>query len=424
MDARFLGLDNILSTLGINSSKTFQTFYDSALTGRETTGLNITGCEWAPSQLDFSIQALELSGRIKAMATYVDLNSEPVARGKNVSLAKIEGTIPRQKRKIVRGENDYRKELIALQNAEAIARLRGDSPYDSIRQYLVENLFDTMSEFPDSHNASLSYARGQMFGKRELVLTDDNNPGGLVNVSFKSQVPEANVSKETWYTVNADGNVTYVESIDPILVLAKQIRGLKNDPYGGYQNTVVEMTANTFYTLLEHPKVVQRIGYGGDWKLEIISKSDKADAAAQQIGREKILTNGDEFVRNWFQTAIGASELIIDTTVVGVDKLNANTKRFDTMKVSAFPDGVVLVRPSGIVAQIFNVTPLRPDGQAIVAGIFDNRGIIEYFYDARNRTQTWISELTVLPVPTRPKDMYYHEVQGTSEVIPPNGGIV
>lgn len=421
MDARFLGLDNILSTLGITSSSTFQVFYNSALEGRETTGLNITGCEWAPSQLDFSINALEMSGRIKAMATYVDLNSEPVARGKNVEISKIEGTIPRQKRKIVRGENDYRKELIALQNVEAMARLRGDSPYGSVRQYLAENLFETMAEFPDSHNASLSYARGQMFGKRELVLTDDNNPGGLLNVSFKSQVPAANVSKDTWYTVDADNNVTYVESTDPILTLAKQIRGLKNDPYGGYQNAVVEMTANTFYTLLEHPKVVQRIGYGGDWKLEIISKSDKADAAAQQIGREKLLTNGDEFARNWFQTAIGASELIIDTTVVGVDKLNANTKRFDTQKISAFPDGVVLVRPSGIIAQIFNVTPLRPDGQAIVAGIFGGRGIIEYFYDARNRTQTWISELTVLPVPTRPKDMYYHEVQGTTSVTPPSG---
>lgn len=408
MDARFLGLDNILETLGINSSKAFQLVYDDALVGRETDGLNIAGCEWAPAQLDFSYDWLEASGRIKAMATYLDINSEPAARGKQVDMSKVSGTIPRQKRKLVRGENDYRKELIALQNADAMARLRGDSPYDSVREYLANNLFDTLSEIPDSHNASLSYARGQMFGARSLTLTADNNPGGLA-MTFESGVPEKNVVKEAWYTEDASGNVTYVETADPVLPIKKKIRELVLDPYHGYTNVTVEMTAKTFFTLVEHPKVLQRIGYSMRPELQIVPKND---SNAQTVGYEKYLSAGDQFIKEWFKNAIGANELLIDTTIVGVDKLNATTKKFDTEKLSAFPDGVILVRPSGDVAQIFNVTPLRPDASAVSATIFGGRGILEYFYDPRERTQTWLSELTVLPVPTRPKDMYYWEIAG------------
>lgn len=411
MDARFLGLDNILETLGINSSKAFQLVYNEALVGRETEGLNIAGCEWAPQQLDFGYEWLEASGRIKAMATYLDLNSEPLARGKNVEMSKGSGTIPRQKRKIVRGENDYRKELIALQNADAMARLRGDSPYNSVREYLAKNLFDTLAEIPDSHNASLSYARGQMFGKRMLTLDDVNNPGGL-SMTFKSEVPDANVTTATWYTEAADGTVTYDETVDPILVWKKAIRALKNDPYHGYLSACVEMTAKTFFILMEHPKVLQRIGYGDGVDLKILAAGENEQKAAQSAGYEKLLSNSDEFAKTWFKAAVGADELLVHTTIVGVDKLNATTKKFDTEKLSVFPDGVVLVRPTGNVAQIFNVTPLRPDASAVSATIFGGRGILEYFYDARNRTQTWISELTVLPVPTRPKDMYYWEIGG------------
>lgn len=417
MDARFLGLDNILETLGINSSKSFQLVYDSALSKYESEGLNIAGCVWAPMQSDFSYSWLEASGRISAMATYVDLNSEPVARGKNVELSKVEGVIPRQKRKIVKGENDYRKEIIALNDVDTTARLMGRSPYNSVRQYLAQNLFDTIAEIPTSHAASLSYARGQMFGARALTLTDENNPSGL-QMTFKSEVPAANVDNTKFYTVDSLGAVTYVTDVDPILNLRKKVRSLKNDPYHGYPLVTVEINAKSFFTLIEHPLILQRIGYAEDWKLEITAKGQSAanaNAAAQKVGFEKLLSNSDEFAKNWFKAAIGADELIVDTTIVGVDKLNAVTKRFDTNTLSAFPEGVILVRPSGDVAQIFNVACLRPDASAVIsAEIFGGRGIVEYFYDARTRTQTWISELTALPVPTRPKDLYYFEFVGVT----------
>jgi hypothetical protein len=418
MDARFYGLDNILETLGIRSNKNFELWYETALQGRETMELNTEGFEWADAQLDFTYEFLEAEGHIRAMANYVDLGSEPLARGKNVELKKLTGSIPRQRRKIVQGENDYRKQMIALQNADAVARLRGDSPYNSVREYLARNLFDTLSEIPDSHNASLSYQVGQMKSNRMLSLTDENNAGGIVGVDFKANVPAENVVDQDWYTVDDEGNVTYVEDVDPIEILKKKIRSIKLDPYRGYRNVCVELNASTLFTLIEHPKVLRRIGYGDDWKLTITARSnntDKADAAAIAIGRDKLLSNSDEFVKNWFVAAIGADQLIVDTTIVGVDRLNTVTKRFDTAKLDTFNDGVILVRPTGTIGKIFNVTPLRPDGSAISAGIFGNRGIIEYRYNAETRTQTWVSELTVLAVPTMPKKLFYYNIKGKTE---------
>lgn len=411
MDARFLGLDNIMASLGINSPKAFQTWYEEALEGRETEGLNIEGFEWADPQLDFSYEFLEASGRIKTMATYVDLNSEPLARGKEVELAKLEGTIPRQKRKINRGENDYRKELIALKDADIMARFRGEAPEAGVKAYLANNLFDTLSEIPDSHNASITYQVGQMKSARKLVLTEDNNKGGIIGAEFSAQVPEENIVTEDWYTVDAEGKVTYVETVDPIMILKKKIRAIKQDRYRGYKNVAVEINGKTLFTIAEHPAVLTKLGYSLRPELMASANNDKN---ALKVGTDAYYSNQDGYMTDYIKRAIGADQLIVNDTIVGVDKLNNATKKFEQKTLDVFEEGTILIRPAGIIGSIFNVVPLRPDGQAIVAGIFGGRGIIEYRYNRETRTQTWVSELTALAVPNAPKKLHYFLVQGTT----------
>lgn len=411
MDARFLGFDNIAATLGLNNAKNLQLWYNEYLEGRETMGLNIDGFAWADPQLDFNYEFLEADGRIKAMATYVAPDSEPLARGKEISLAKLTGTIPRQKRKIVRGENDYRRELIALQSADVMARFRGDSPTSSVRDYLATNLFDTLSEIPDSHNASVTYQVGQMTSKRKLVLTADNNQGGIIGAEFSSNVPEGNITKEGWYTVGENGAITYVEGTNPIMAIKKKIRTIKRDLYNGYPMAKVKMSAFTFDALIEHPETLRALGYA--LRPELYA-SAKNDADALKVGTNAFYSNSHDYMVDFFKKAIDADELVIDNTVVGVDKLNTSTKKFEQKKVGVFDDGVIMISPTGIIGSIHNVVPLRPDGQAIVAGIFGNRGILEYRYNRETRTQTWVSELTVLAVPNAPKKLFYFEVQGVT----------
>lgn len=411
MDARFLGFDNIVTTLGLNTAKDFQIAYNEALAGRETMGLNIDGFEWADPQLDFNYAMIEADKRIRAMATYVAPDSEPLARGKEVSLSKLTGTIPRQKYKIVRGENDYRRELVALQSADVSARFRGDNPDKSLRKFLIENFFDTLAEFPDAHNASLTYQVGQMTSKRKLVLTTDNNQGGIIGAEFSANVPDENVTKEEWYTVGEDGAITYVEGTNPILSIKKKVRAIKRDLYSGYTNVKVKMSAFTFDALIEHPEVLRALGYA--LRPELYA-SAKNDADALKVGTNAFYGNSHEYMVDFFKKAIDADELVIDTTIVGADKLNTSTKKFETNKIGVFDDGVIMISPTGTIGSIINVVPLRPDGQAIVAGIFGNRGILEYRYNRETRTQTWVSELTALAVPNAPKKLFYFEVQGVT----------
>lgn len=421
MDARFLGLESMFSTLGINSAKNFQLWYNSGLKDRETQDLNIAGCQYAPAQADFTAEFLESTGVIKAMATVVDLNSEPLARGKQLDLKKHQVQIPRQKVKINFGENDMRKQIIELNKADANARLSGNSPYSTVKEFIANRLYDKLAEIPDQHVQRLNFLRGQMFGAHQVVLDAENNQSG-VSLTLKSAVPESNLVTEQWYTKASDGTVTYVSAADPIETLKKKTRALRIDRYNGYRTITVEMNASTFFTVVEHPKVLQKLGYLVRPEFELIASND---TKAQTLGKQKLLSMSDELLKEWFKESIGADELLVDTTIVGADRLDSDSKKFVTDAIDAFPADVVLVRPSGIVADIFNVTPYRPDSSAIYSYIFGNRGLIEYFYNPRQREQTWISEFTALPVLTRPKDMYYYTVGGETvtytAVISPTG---
>ena len=412
MDTRFLGLDDLAGTLGLLSHKTFQTYYESALKDRETLGLDIEGFEWADPQIDFDYEFLEGQGYLSAMATYVDLYSDPEPRGRKVSLKRYTGSIPRQKWVEVYGEEDYRKELIEANKAATLGGIRGEMPEKTIKEYLWNRLFDRMKQFPDRHSASVTYQVGQMKFKRELTLTAQNNPLGLQGVTYKSHIPEENVKKEVWYTVDASGNVTYVATVDPLQILMEKIYDLKTDSYRGYPSAFVEMENTTYLRLMKHPMVLQRIGFAGERTLSLSNQKDKA--AAEKAGWEKILTNGIDYAKTFIQTAIGADALIVHTNVVGQETFNVESKNYDVKPISPYEKDVILIRPSGIIGQIYNVAPVRPDKSAIFGDIFGGKGIIEYIYDKDNRTQKWKSELTCLAVPTMPKKMFYYEIGGTT----------
>lgn len=412
MDTRFLGIDNIAHALGLSNHKVLQCYYESALKERETLDLNIEGFEWADPQIDFNYEFLEAQGYIKGMATYTDRNSQALPRGRKAKLQKYSGTIPQMKRLEVYGENDYRAELIEANKAAALASMKGEAPASSVKEYLWNNLFDRMKEFPDSFNASLSYQVGQMKSKRAITLTTDNNPGGISGVTFSSSIPEQNVVKKSWWTTNAAGVVTYNEDVDPVQILMEKVYELNYDPIRGYQNAVIEMDNTTFLRLIKHPKVLQRIGFAGQLSLVLSNQKDKA--SAQSLGWEKIMSNGVEFAKTFLQTAIGVSAILVNNTVVGVDKLNSTTKNFDTEAISVFEKDVILVRPSGIIGQIFNAVPLRPDTSAVFADLYGGRGLVEYIYNPTTREQTWRAELTALAVPTMPKKLFYYEVGGVT----------
>lgn len=405
---RFYGIDTIMTTLGLGKSKDFQAWWNDVMARNENQDLNIEGFTWDRPQLYFTYEFLEAQGNIEAMATYVDLNSPALPAGKAAPLAKLTGSIPRQKYRIVRGENDYRKQLITLQEVAGVASFNGANVNESLESYLVNYLYDTLVDIPNAHKNSLNYQVGQMKSKAMLEINDANNPRGIKGVSFKAQVPESNFTDEDWFTKDAEGNYTVVEGADPVASLRKKIREMKWQP--SINRVTVELDEEfAIDHLLRHPAVLKEVGYMLN-PLLMVSPSNDKNATAYASRQE------DSTLKEYLRRAIGADEVIFHNTIVGVEKLNTETKLYERKPMKAFEEGVILLRPSGNVGVIKNVVPLRPDGSAITAGIFGGRGIVEYIYNAQTRTQDWQSELTILAVPTRPHDMYYYNVVGEAVI--------
>jgi hypothetical protein len=332
------------------------------------------------------------------MATYVDLNSPALPAGKKAEFAKLTGSIPRQKYRIVRGENDYRKELILMQELASVTRMRNGNVGNELQNYVRKYLFNTLADFPTAHKVALNYQVGQMKSVGMLELTDENNPRGIKGAKFTAKVPAENFITKKWFTKDSEtGAYTPVEGANPIEDLKEKIRYIRFYKYG---NVKVELDEQYAFEIFKLPKVLEAIGYAMFPNLRL-SKANEANAiaVAQSID--------DDAKKEYFRKLIGADEIKYHNGIAAVEKLNVETKNYDHPTMKAFNTDVVLIRPTGTIGKIKNVVPLRPDGSAIVAGIFGNRGILEYIYNAQTRTQDWQSELTILAVPNRPKDMFY-----------------
>jgi hypothetical protein len=416
MDTQLYSLDAQLDFLGLKDSDGFQAAYDSGLRSREDIALNLNDFEFAEPQIGYKYSLLELEGKLNPMAAITGYDSEPLPVGKDVDFRKLEGTIPRQRILIQKDEEDYRNMLQAEADARTKAVLRGESPYDSVYSYLAANLFDTFARFTDGHAGLVNNMIGKILSKGAYTVTDDNNPqGGIRDVTFSAQVPDENkVSVAFWY-VDSNGENVYDETVDPIKVFWKKLRSIRDNELGnGYDSIKVRVGRKTFYDFIEHPKVKAAIGYALNGNLRL-TKENNANAMA--VAEYAIYHDTEEALVSVVRTLIGADVLQLENTVCAVSKYDKDSKKFVTSKIKAFEEGVFSISPTGVIGSIRNVIPVRPDGSAVYAYIYGNRGIIEYDYDVRKKIQTMVSELTVLPVPNNPSRLFYYNVIGEAPVV-------
>lgn len=397
---RFYGLESLMASKGINSSKIFTAYLAEVFSKRESQDANLEGFVWDNPQLDFTYEMLEMEKNVEVMASYVDLNSPAVPLRKLTNLDVLKGTIPRMKASVVRGENDYRKQLIALNEVKSIANFGNTNESTAVSAFLSKQLFFAVDDIISAFKNSLNYQVGQMKSNAALTLTDKNNPYGSIRASFKANVPEDNHFVKTWFT---DTNGTENPSSTPVDDIRNFVRELKWK-VNGYSNVAVEMSEKFLYKLLGHSDVLKAIGYALTGLGLRYTKANDDNAIA--VARGTALEAQKEALRR----VLEVDELITSKTVCVATP--ATTSEAAT-PMDAFNDGVVIVRPTGTIGVIKNVAPLRPDSQAIVGSIYGGRGIIEYVYNRDTREQRWMGELTALAVPTRPKDMYYFHAYGS-----------
>lgn len=408
METGFNGFGNLMKTLGISTQKQFDAWYNKTLKGREQFRYNIDGFSYDQAQIDFRYKFAEVTDTVTAMATYLDLNSPALPRGREIPMETFEGYIPRQKRFETIGEDDLRRIAIAEEEIRGAARLRGESPYADLVVMYRRNLLEFASQFPESHAQSISYQVGQMKSNFGLELTDVNNPNGIVGVKFKSHVPEGNTHVSEYYTINADGSVTYDETKHPIQDINKFLRELLYD--GTYGLVEGEADEVSFCTFMGHPDIVRAIGYLAVQGLftATTSKAD-ADQRAMEAGANVMLVNGDnaEVLIGYFKRLFPrVTNIKLHNEVVAVAKLNETTQKFEYPLLKPFNEDVLLFRPVGAIGTIKNVAPMRGNNTAFYSRMFEGRGLIETWYNPETKTEYWESELTVLAVPNRPKKLH------------------
>ena len=392
------GFYTLMEEAGILSSKSFSLYIKDVVGFGNLQDLNLDGFSWDPiSSLTFDYEQLIVSNRLKVMATYVDKDSEAIPLGTE-GFESVRGVVPRQKARFLWDEDDYRKYL------DAVSKL--DFQNTTAKQYALDLLFNGLSDIKSAHELSMTYQRDQMVSNRELTLTADNNPRGITGLTFKAQVPVANVTTLSgayrWYT-SATEKTSANEggSADPVKDIRTIIRKMRRQ---GYNDIILEVDEQSWLEDMDHSKWRTAIGYALRPDLVLAANND---ANALAVGTNA----GDDEVKNAFAKIIGipVGNIKFRRGLAAVEKLSGKGPDAVLQRTSfrTFNANTYVFYPAGSLGTIKSVLPLVPDSSAMYATFFGGKGLIQYEYDAKAKTQDWWSELTALCVPNRPQEMYY-----------------
>lgn len=392
------GFYTLMEEAGILSSKSFSLYVRDVVGFGNIQDLNLDGFSWDPvSSITFDYEQLIASNRLKVMATYTDKDSEAIPFGTE-GFESARGVVPRQKARFLWDEDDYRKYL------DAVRKL--DFQNMTAKQYALDLLFNGLSDIKNAHELSMTYQRDQMVSNRKLTLTADNNPRGIQGLEFLAQVPDANVTTLTgnycWFT-SATEKTTANEgsSSDPVKDVRTIVRAMKRK---GYTNIALEVDEQSFLDDMEHSKWRTAIGYAVRPDLVLAANND---ANALIVGKNV----GDDEVKATFAKIIGIplANIKFRQGLAAVEKLQGKGPDAKLVRTSmrTFNANTYVFYPAGPLGTIKSVLPLVPDSKAMYATFFGGKGLIQYEYDAKSKTQDWWSELTALCVPNRPQEMYY-----------------
>lgn len=385
------GFYTLMGEAGIRTAESFTSYLNDVIGFGNLNDLNLDGFEWDPvSQIEFDYEQMQLNNRIKVMATYADKDSEVIPFGTE-GFNTTRGVIPRQKARFLMDEDDYRKYLSTVRTL--------DFQNMTAKQYALDLMFNNMTDIKYAHFTSMTYQRDQMVSNRKLELDANNNPRGIKGLTFEADVPNANVTTLSndarWFT--NDDKTTEGSASDPVGDIRKIIRAMKRK---GYTNITVEVDEVSWMEDMDHSAWQKAIGYALTPSLLMSANND---SNAQKVGANST----DDERKAAFKKIIGVSEVKYRQGLVGVEKLNSSTKHLDRTSFRSFKANTYVFYPSGNLGTIKSVLPLLPDNQNLYGTFLNGKGIIQYEYNAKAKSQDWWSELTALCVPYRVNEMYY-----------------
>ena len=372
--------DLLSRALGGNDGRRLQGFLDNVV-AQKYNQLNIPGFKFAPEmQLDFTYEQIQKEIGLNVMASYVDLDSQPIPVGTEGAVIST-GRIPRMKMVEYYNEDKYRKLLIAEQ--------RFGAGSNQVVNSAVKALFNTIDTLVGGHTNALTYQRHQIVSTGKFTVNSTNNPNGIVGLTFASHVPAANINTlsgtKRWWT-DAD-KTTEGSAADPIADLIAMVETARKKGVKGH----FEVNAAYLDAILKHSKVVAAIG------ANLFPLATDKTAAAAYLSRARKLEVLAEIV--------GAPINAIDA-IVATEVYNKTTKKLERTMIDAFEANVVVFVPDGDLGDFITVEPIAIEG-GTYGTFYDGRLLLTVDVDAKYKCQSFNTEMTTLAVPNKPQYMWY-----------------
>lgn len=392
---------------GINSNPVFAEFYNTVFAKGENQNLDIRGAEWGRLQDVFTYEMWEKYNNVEVMATFVDLYSDPRAIGGSVKYKKLTGSIPRHKAIITLDEVDVTEKKHQLYGIRSA--LAGRSNVETAVERDMEDYFyDKLSAIPNAHKNTVNFMVGQLKSRLDFTLDERFAKDKVRGLTFPSHVPDENRRTVKFWTEDENHKVTaYNEEVNPVEYIQQLVYDIKNDPWHSYDRITLEINAKSFKKLMKHPAWTKAIAYALNSTFYLTANNE---ANATAYGANWLLTASQEQQIALFKQICDIDEVLLSTAVTSVE---VAVKQIDVApslkrnKMDCFDEGRMLLRPSGNIITIIPVAPNRVDSSAVIStDIFGGRGLIEYWYEPREKVATWRSELTCLPVYTVPSQVY------------------
>lgn len=372
--------DLLSRALGGNDGGRLQGFLDNVV-AQKYNQLNIPGFKFAPEmQLDFTYEQIQKEIGLNVMASYVDLDSQPIPVGTEGAVIST-GRIPRMKMVEYYNEDKYRKLLIAEQ--------RFGAGSNQVVNSAVKALFNTIDTLVGGHTNALTYQRHQIVSTGKFTVNSTNNPNGIVGLTFASHVPTANWNtlsgtKRWWTDAEKTSEGT---AADPIADMVAMVENARKKGVKGH----FEVNAAYLDAILKHSKVVAAIG------ANLFPTAADASASAAYLSRARKI--------DVLADVVGAPVVAIDA-VVATEVYNKTAKKLERTMIDAFEANVVVFVPDGDLGEFITVEPIAIDG-GTYGTFYDGRLLLTVDVDAKYKCQSFNTEMTTLAVPNKPQYMWY-----------------
>lgn len=356
--------------------------------------LNIDGFTQSPMTLLGTYAQLISSAGIKALPTWVDVDSP----GYETTLRQFSGET---------GEIPTAKAFSRINNKILKERLRviqqvGQGAFNPGLQETLFNLFDEGTEnLIQGYRNALTHMRHQVVSKGKFILDEVNNPRGIKGIELTYGIPQNRFDVVTgtarFWTKEEHVKANEGSASDPLLYLRNKVKEIRRTwHYSG--PLTMELTQDLWDDLCVHSKVLGRIGA---MMYPTIENADTLLRNMQNVAEEIVKEHMRKFIK---VDEIKLQESYAVINAPGVDE-DGNPDIIATT-IENFKKENIVFHPSGNIGDIQGVQPLTVGVDANNIGWFDGgRLLLTQRPEAKTKSIYFDSEFAQLPVLNVPQ---YH----------------